>query len=54
MGMNFDDMGVGEILELAEDLGWEGCYDLQFEEDQNIDVLEKIAIEYIRAKGAST
>jgi len=50
MKMDFDNMGVGEILEAAEDLGWEGCYDLQYEENQNIDVLEEDAIKYIKER----
>jgi hypothetical protein len=46
--VDFDNMGVGEILEAAEDLGWEGCFDLLYEENQNIDALEVEAIEYIK------
>jgi len=48
--MDFDNMGVGEILELAEDLGWIGAFDLMYDEDEDIDALEVKAIEYIKTK----
>ena len=47
--MNFDTMGIGEILELAEDLGWKGCCDLLGNEDEDPDELERRAIEYIKS-----
>ena len=47
--MNFDTMGIGEILELAEDLGWKGCFDLLGNEDEDPDELERRAIEYIKS-----
>jgi len=46
--MDFDNMGLGEILEAAEDLGWEGCFDLMYEDEQDVDELELEAIEYIK------
>jgi hypothetical protein len=46
--MNFDTMGIGEILELAEDLGWKGCFDLLGNEDEDPDELERRAIDYIK------
>ena len=45
-------MGIGEILELAEDLGWKGCFDLLGNEDEDPDELERRAIEYFM--GANT
>ena len=47
--MNFDTMGIGEILELAEDLGWKGCFDLLGKEGEDPDELERRAIEYIKS-----
>tara|TARA_R110000824_G_scaffold10372_2_gene45857 strand:+ start:246 stop:455 length:210 start_codon:yes stop_codon:yes gene_type:complete len=46
--MNFDEMGIGEILELAEDLGWKGCFDLLGNEDEDPDELERRAMDYIK------
>ena len=47
--MTLDEMGIGEILELAEDLGWKGCFDLLGNEDEDPDELERRAIEYIKS-----
>ena len=47
--MDFDKMGIGGILELAEDLGWKGCFDLLGNEDEDPDELERRAIEYIKS-----
>ena len=41
-------MGIGEILELAEDLGWTGCFDLLCIEGIDPDELERQAIQYIK------
>ena len=46
--MDFDEMGIGEILELAEDLGWTGCFDLLCIEGIDPDELERQAIQYIK------
>jgi len=46
--INFDEMGIGEILELAEDLGWTGCFDLLGIDGIDPDELERQAIEYIK------
>lgn len=41
-------MGIGEILELAEDLGWTDCFDLLGIEGIDPDELERQAIQYIK------
>ena len=46
-------MGIGEILELAEDLGWKGCFDLLGKEGEDPDELEQRAINYIWAQTPS-
>jgi hypothetical protein len=46
--MDFDEMGIFEILEIAEDLGWEGCFDLVCIEGIDLDQLQTQAIEYIK------
>ena len=48
--MTLDEMGIGEILEVAEELGWKGCFDLLGDDDQDPDELERRAIEYIWAQ----
>jgi hypothetical protein len=48
--MTLDEMGIGEILEVAEDLGWKGCFDLLGKEGEDPDELERRAIEYIWAQ----
>ena len=47
--MTLDEMGIGEILEVAEELGWKGCFDLLGKEGEDPDELERRAIEYIWA-----
>jgi len=48
--MTLDEMGIGEILEVAEDLGWKGCFDLLGKEGEDPDELEQRAINYIWAQ----
>ena len=47
--INFDEMGIFEILELAEDLGWKGCFDLVCIEGIDLEQLQSQAIEYIKS-----